>query len=195
MAVNCDRTVMDRRTELLDCAENIARRRGYNGFSYADLADEVGIRKASIHYHFPSKADLAVALIERYANRFYEALEVIDDTSEIASDRLAAYVQSYRKALSGGTKLCLCVAFAISRDSLSADALTELDAFHANSIDWLCNTFELAKKDGSVTHVNNSTEEASALLATVEGAQLVARTAIKVSDFDQATRLFLSRLD
>ena len=185
---------MDRRTELLNCAENVARRRGYDGFSYADLADEVGIRKASIHYHFPSKADLAVALIERYASTFNDALAVIDETSDIASDRLAAYVQSYRRALSGGAKLCLCVAFSISRDSLSEEALAELDTFHTSSIDWLCKTFELAENDGSVDQIGDPIEEATALLATVEGAQLVARAANKVADFDQATRLFISRL-
>ncbi len=185
---------MDRRTELLNCAENVARRHGYDGFSYADLAKEVGISKASIHYHFPSKAELAVALIERYASTHTEALALIDETSDIASDRLAAYVQGYRRALSGGAKLCLCVAFSISRDSLSDEALSELDLFHTNSIEWLKKTFELANKDGSVTHSANPTLEATALLATVEGAQLVARAANKVADFDKATKLFLSRL-
>lgn len=185
---------MDRKTELLNCAENVARRRGYDGFSYADLASEVGIRKASIHYHFPSKADLAVALIERYADTFSDALAVIDETSDIASDRLAAYVQGYRRALSGGAKLCLCVAFSISRDSLSEEALAELEAFHSNSIIWLTKTFELANKDGSVTNTGDPLEEATTLLAIVVGAQLVARAANKVGDFDQATKLFLSRL-
>ncbi len=185
---------MDRRTELLNCAENVARRHGYDGFSYADLAKEVGIRKASIHYHFPSKADLAVALIERYASTHAEALAVIDETSELASDRLAAYVQGYRKALSGGAKICLCAAFSVSRDSLTDEALRELDAFRGNSLNWLEKTFQLANKDGSVSHSAEPAEEAAALLATVEGAQLVARAANKVSDFDQATKLFLSRL-
>lgn len=185
---------MDRRTELLNCAENVARRSGYDGFSYADLAKEVGIAKASIHYHFPSKADLAVALIERYANTHGQALAVIVETSDIASDRLAAYVQSYRRALSGGAKLCLCVAFSVSRDSLSEEALGELDAFHTNSIVWLTEAFELAQKDGSVANAADPIEEATALLAMVEGAQLVARAANRVADFDKATKLFLSRL-
>jgi len=185
---------MDTRTELLKCAENVARRRGYDGFSYADLAKEVGIRKASIHYHFPAKADLAVAMIERYASSFSDALAVIDETSDIASDRLEAYVQSYRKALSGGAKLCLCVAFSVSRDSLSKEALQELDDFHSMSHEWLMNTFQLAKKDNSVSNVGDPKDEAAALLAMVEGAQLVARAACKVADYDRATRLFLKRL-
>lgn len=185
---------MSTRTDLLTCAENVARRRGYDGFSYADLANEVGIRKASIHYHFPAKADLAVALIQRYASTFSDALAVVDETSDMASDRLAAYVQIYRRALSGGTKICLCVAFSISRDSLTEDALTELDAFHSNSINWLRKTFEQARNDDSVRDVGSPEDEATALLALVEGAQLVARSACRVADFDKATSLFLTRL-
>ncbi len=186
--------IMDRRTELLKCAENVARRRGYDGFSYADLANDVGIRKASIHYHFPAKADLALALIERYADTFAAALAMIDSTSDIAADRLSAYVQMYRRALSGGNKLCLCVAFAISRDSLSPETLETLDKFHSDSIDWLRQNFELAVDDGSISGVDNPAVEATALLAMVEGAQLMARAAHRVADFDLATQLFLSRL-
>lgn len=186
---------MDRRTELLNCAENVARRHGFNGFSYADLANEIGIRKASIHYHFPSKADLAVALIERYANTFAHTLAVIDETTDVAADRLAAYVQCYRSALGGGVKLCLCVAFSISRDSLSEEALVELDTFHSDSLTWLTKTFELANRDGSVSHSSEPMNEACALLAAVEGAQLIARSTKKVTDFDRATALFLDRLD
>ncbi len=185
---------MSTRTDLLACAENVARRRGYDGFSYADIAAEIGIRKASIHYHFPTKADLAVALIERYSNTFSDALAVIDATSDMAADRLAAYVQSYRRALAGGAKVCLCVAFSISRESLSDGALMELDRFHSNSLKWLVQTFELAKKDGSVANVANPEEEAAALLAIVEGAQLVARAACRVKDYDKATNLFMARL-
>ncbi len=185
---------MSTRTELLTCAENVARRRGFDGFSYADLANEVGIRKASIHYHFPAKADLAVALIKRYSSTFSDALAVIDETSDIASDRLAAYVQIYRRALGGGAKLCLCVAFSISRDSLSDDALDELDSFHSISINWLQQTFEQATNDNSVSNLGDPEDEATALLALVEGAQLVARSACRVADFDKAMGLFSSRL-
>ena len=65
---------MNTRTSLLDSAEQAVRQRGYNGFSYADLAREIGIRKASIHHHFPTKADLGLALIERYNQNFFSKL-------------------------------------------------------------------------------------------------------------------------
>ena len=65
-------------TRILDVAERLAQVRGFNGFSYADIAAEVGITKAALHYHFASKADLGKALISRYAARFGEALAAIE---------------------------------------------------------------------------------------------------------------------
>lgn len=185
---------MDRRNELLDSAENAARRRGYDGFSYKDIAEDVGIRKASIHYHFPTKSDLAVALLERYSEGFEKTLERIAAKHDTAAARLSDYIQAYRKALGGGHKLCLCVAFAISRDSLSDDALKKLDSFHSNSLTWLKEAFELAKADGTVSLMGDTSAEAAALLGLVEGAQLMARSSRSLVDFDQATSLFRSRL-
>lgn len=185
---------MDRRNELLDSAENAARRRGYDGFSYKDIAEDVGIRKASIHYHFPTKSDLAVALLERYSEGFQKTLDRITAKHDTGGARLSAYINSYRKALGGGHKLCLCVAFSISRDSLSDDALKKLDSFHSNSLGWLSKAFELAEADGTISLMGDKDAEATALLALVEGAQLMARSSRRLSDFDQATSLFLSRL-
>lgn len=56
----------DKKNEILDCAQTLIQKRGYNGFSYADISSTVGIRKASIHHHFSTKVDLAVAVVERY---------------------------------------------------------------------------------------------------------------------------------
>ena len=64
----------DTKTALLDLAERAVRSRGYDGFSYADLARAQGIRKASIHYHFPTKADLSQNLMARYHTRFEKQL-------------------------------------------------------------------------------------------------------------------------
>jgi TetR/AcrR family transcriptional repressor of nem operon len=185
---------MDTRTALLDSAERAARKRGFDAFSYADLASEVGIRKASIHYHFPMKADLAFGLIERYASRFSETLAEIDEQYARAADKLRAYHQVYREALAEGDQLCLCVALSAGRDSLSEPVLERLNQFHEDSIAWLTQTFEDAARDGSVIAVADSCAEAAATLALMEGAQLVARAAKDVTHFNQATAAFAARL-
>lgn len=185
---------METRTALLDSAERAARQRGFDAFSYADLARDVGIRKASIHHHFPVKADLAFRLIERYAARFAETLANIDIEYQTGAEKLRAYHQTYRDALADGTQLCLCVSMSAGRDSFSEPVLEQLNLFHADSIAWLAQVFEQGAADGSIRDVEDANAEAHATLALMEGAQLVARAAKSISPFDTATASFLARL-
>ena len=185
---------MDTKTELLNFAERAVRERGFDGFSYADIAKDVGIRKASIHHHYPAKADLGIALIERYRQQFFDHLSGINDRHKTAGARLNAYVTQYKSALTGGNTLCLCVALAINRDRLADPILLELNQFHEDSVAWLLDVFALGKKDKSIADVTDPTAEAAACLALVEGAQLVARAAKSTKRFDRATAQLKNRL-
>src|SRR5579871_2958490 len=84
---------------ILDTAESLAQTRGYNGFSYAHIADALGVTKASLHYHFATKAALGEALIERYDRRFTQALREIDGSGRDAPGKLAAYAELYSGVL------------------------------------------------------------------------------------------------
>lgn len=185
---------MNTRTALLDSAERAARQRGFDAFSYADLARDVGIRKASIHHHFPVKADLAFGLIERYAARFSETLATIDRDHRTGAGKLRAYHQTYRDALANGTQVCLCVSMSAGRDSFAAPVLDQLNLFHEDSAAWLAQVFEQGAADGSIRDVQDAAADAHATLALMEGAQLVARAAKSISPFDTATASFLARL-
>ncbi|MEM9377605.1 MAG: TetR/AcrR family transcriptional regulator [Pseudomonadota bacterium] len=185
---------MDTRTALLDSAERAARQRGFDAFSYADLARDVGIRKASIHYHFPLKADLAFGLVERYAARMSDQLADINNEDTPAAAKLRAFVAIYRDAMANGTQLCLCVALSAGRESLSEPVLDQLTQFHEDCAAWLSQVFAAAREDGSVIGVADPMDEADAVLALVEGAQLVARAAKDIRLFDRATTAFLARL-
>jgi len=184
---------MDTRDALLDSAEQLARSRGFDAFSYADLSRKVGIRKASIHHHFPTKADLALALITRYRENFAAALSLMASRAPSGGERLRGYLDAYRSALLGGRAVCLCVAFSAGRESLADPVLAQLNAFHADGVSWLQETFEQGRLDGSITDVQAPTEEAKAALALVEGAQLVARAAGDVSRYDEATAVLRRR--
>src|ERR1700683_5254922 len=87
-------------TAILDVAEKLAQTRGYNGFSYADIAAQLGVTKASLHYHFPSKAELGRALIERYRVLFGAALDAIDQQTKEPHEKLKQYVGLYNSVLS-----------------------------------------------------------------------------------------------
>lgn len=186
---------MDTKETLLNCAEALVRTRGFDAFSYADLAQEVGIRKASIHYHFATKADLAAQLIDRYSTEFLSRLQAISDREKSAADDLGAYIDIYREALGAGTRLCLCVSFGATRDSLDDVTQAHLTQFHTDSLTWLTRVWEKAASDGSVRGSFASPEdEAHATLALVEGAQLIARATASDQRFERAVSPLLGRL-
>ena len=184
----------DTKAKLLDSAERILRERGYNGFSYADLAQEIGIRTASIHYHFRAKSDLALALIERYAERIAEGLADLSRSAPDGAHRIAGYIAVYRAALREGSSLCLCVSLSADAESLEPTALSALEAFHRAGVVWLTEAYALAAEDGSIEGVGVPASEAAATLAVVEGAQLVGRASRSVTPFDDAVGLLLARL-
>ena len=99
--------------EVLDLAETLIQTRGYSAFSYQDIADALGIRKASIHYHFPSKTDLGLAVVDRYAERFGAALDAIAaDTKQSSLAMLDHYAAPYLELAKTPDKVCLCGALA-----------------------------------------------------------------------------------
>src|ERR1700749_2019497 len=95
------------RTRILDAAERLVQRRGFNGFSYANVATELGVTKASLHYHFPGKAELGEALIARYTDRFSAELDRLDADGLAPTAKLAAYAALYANVLRED-RMCLC---------------------------------------------------------------------------------------
>lgn len=184
----------DTKTALLDSAERAARTRGFDGFSYADLSDDVGIRKASIHHHFPTKAALSVALMERYYNDLKAACAEIDAMHGTGGARLAALIDRYRLALDGGKSLCLCVSFSTSRESLPREVSGQISRFRQMMIAWIEAAFVAGQADDSIKDVADPEVEASATLPLLEGAQLAARAEEKPTLFDSAIRILAKRL-
>ncbi|MCR9136861.1 MAG: TetR/AcrR family transcriptional regulator [Alphaproteobacteria bacterium] len=182
------------KTALLNSAERAARSRGFDGFSYADLAADVGIRKASIHHHFPAKADLAVALMERYHDRLGAACDDIDGKEPRASARLSAMIDVYRRAHDGGKSLCLCAAFSTSRESLPEPVIQCISRFRSMMVAWFASVFELGRADGSIADVHDPAHEAAAILPLLEGAQLAARAEENPELFEKPLHLMLQRM-
>ncbi|EEE35581.1 transcriptional regulator, TetR family [Rhodobacteraceae bacterium KLH11] len=183
----------DTKTALLDVAEHTARARGFDGFSYADLAEAVGIRKASIHYHFPTKAALSAALMDRYHKTLEVACDRIEDQFHTGAEQLLALIALYRDALNDGKTLCLCVALISSRESLSDDVVAKIRTFRAMMVKKLETVFELGLRDQSILAVTNPASEARAALALLEGAHLAARAEEDVTTFDNALSILISR--
>ena len=185
---------IDTKTKLLISAESAVRSRGFDGFSFADLAKDVGIRKASIHHHFPTKADLSCALMQRYSGNFEQTRKDIDSRCPTGASRLLAMIDCYRRALDGGKSLCLCVSFSTSRESLTPEVLLQMGQFRAMMLAWFGTVFELGAADGSIQSVQDNGKEAAAVLPLLEGAQLAARAQENPALFDVALDLMVQRL-
>lgn len=184
----------DTKTALLNSAERAARTLGFDGFSYADLAEDVGIRKASIHHHFPTKAALSVALMQRYYTDLETAAAEIDAQHPTGAGRLSALIDRYHTALDGGKSLCLCVSFSTSRNSLPPEVIAEISRFRKMMLAWLTATFTLGDKDGTITAIIDPTLDAAATLPLLEGAQLTARAEENPALFHEALKLLSRRL-
>lgn len=185
---------IDTKTALLNSAEDAARRFGFDGFSYADLAEDVGIRKASIHHHFPSKAILSVALMQRYHDSFQAVCTKIEVNFATGGAQLAELIRQYRVGSDDGKRLCLCASFSASRDSLPPDVLHQISLFRAMVIEWIAGAFSSGRSDNSISGVMDPELEASATMALLEGAQLAARAEENPALFDNAIKLLMMRI-
>jgi TetR/AcrR family transcriptional regulator, transcriptional repressor for nem operon len=183
----------DTSSRILDVAERLVQLRGFNGFSYADVASELKITKASLHYHFPGKADLGRALVERYSTRFAEALDAIDRRERDPIAKLEAYATIYADVLSEG-RMCLCGMLAAGYDTLpSTMQEAVIDYFDVNEA-WLMRVLESGVAEGKLVLSGTSREAAQAIISGLEGAMLIARPYDDVKRFDTAASRLLASL-
>ena len=168
-------SLSDAATAILDIAERLAQTKGYNGFSYADIAAELGVTKASLHYHFPSKEELGRALIERYEAVFGAALESIDQLAAKPQEKLRQYVGLYDSVVRND-RMCLCGMLAAEYATLPAPMQAELKRFFDMNERWLSNVIQHGRRSGLFLFQESASERARVILGTLEGAMLVARS-------------------
>jgi len=178
---------------VLDVAERLVQTRGFNGFSYADIATELGVTKASLHYHFASKAELGEALIRRYAQRFGAALAEIDRSITSPSAKLDAYVELYAEVLRG-ERMCLCGILAAEYQTLAEPMREAVIAFFDANEAWLTDVLVCGAQDGTVVCVSAPSDAAKMMLCGLEGAMLVARPYGDVDRFRSAASCLLAGL-
>lgn len=175
-------------TTLMDTAETIARERGFEAFSFADLAVTLGIEKSGIYDHFQTKAQLARELITRYSGRFADALAEVDASTTTAQERMTALVGLYRGALGEGQSMCLCVSFSCRANILPQEVRQTIEVFRKDTTDWLTKVYELGQTDGSIVTMRPPADEAATTFALLEGAQIAAHAAKDVTIFDLAVK-------
>ncbi|HKO89962.1 MAG TPA: TetR/AcrR family transcriptional regulator [Polyangiaceae bacterium] len=178
---------------ILDVAERLVQVHGFNAFSYADISAELGIRKASLHHHFPTKAGLGMALITRYHDRFREALGEISANTVDALARLQAYVRLYGKVLRN-QRMCLCGVLAADFETLPPPMREGVLSFFVLNEEWLTRVLEEGRQTGSLRFEGPPARLAAFLVSSLEGAMLLARSYGKVSRFEAVAKKLLGDL-
>ncbi len=182
------------RSRILDVAEHLVQTRGFNGFSYADIAAQVGLTKASLHYHFATKAELGRTLVARYTEGFGAALERISTTIPDARAQLRAYAELYRDVLRD-ERLCLCGMVAAEYATLPVPMQEALRVFFELNERWLAQLLEQGQRAGTLSFRTSAADAARMLVGALEGEMLVARAYGDPARFTTAAELLLTQLD
>jgi TetR/AcrR family transcriptional regulator, transcriptional repressor for nem operon len=161
------------RDKLLNEAERLTQTRGFNAFSFKALASALEIKTASVHYHFPTKADLGLALIVRYREGLRAEIKRLAGRS--SHDALGRYVDVFVR-LQREERLCLCGSMAADLLTLSEEVQGEVKAYFADTEAWLQATLEQGREAGEFAFHGTAKETARVILALLEGALLTARS-------------------
>ncbi len=178
---------VDTKQAIMNAARTVVQARGYSGLSFRELAKEIGVKSASIHYHFPTKGDLGAVLARRYTD---EAVTLFDEFlagSQNPKTCIRNYTDVFRAALLNNNRMCLCGIMAAERDDLPAEVRAEVDRFTDVNVLWLIKVLSLEKTGASGDAI---AQRALAIFAAIEGAQLVARGRGDVALFDRSVEAY-----
>jgi TetR/AcrR family transcriptional regulator, transcriptional repressor for nem operon len=181
----------DTAARILDIGERLVQVRGFNGFSYADVAAELEMTKAALHYHFPGKAELGRALIERYTERFSAALADIDARIPDAPAKLDAYAGLYADVLRD-RRMCLCGMLAAEYQTLPDPMRDAVIAFIDANEAWVEKVLSDGASAGTIALAGPASDAARLIVSGLEGAMLVARPYGDVARFDTAAEGLLA---
>ncbi len=179
---------------IMDAAQRMVQTRGYNAFSYADISAQVGIRKASVHYHFPSKKDLGKELAARYRAAFRDKLDRIGSRTDDSRRKLKAYAQLYLDALRDEDRMCLCGMLASDVATLPEEVRREVRGFFADNESWLAEVLDEGRRARVLDFGGAARSEAQFFLSGLQGGMLVARTYGDETRFRAVARRLFAKL-
>jgi TetR/AcrR family transcriptional repressor of nem operon len=174
----------DMKQVILDAARPMVQARGYNALSFRDLAAAVGIKSASIHYHFPTKGDLGAALARAYIEDLVTYLATLPTDPGQRVEAFRLYADIFRQPLMRDNRMCLCGILAAEYRDLPLEVQAEVTRFADLNVEWLTKMLP-APADETARRA-----QALALFAALEGAQLVARGRGDIASYDQAVEAY-----
>ncbi len=181
--------------DILTCARALIVAGGYNGFSYADIADVVGIRKASIHHHFPNKLDLVKTIVVQHRQATAEGIEWLQQAIPDPLGMLRAYIDYWEKCIADlSAPFCVCALLAGELPILPAEVAVEVRAYFRFLSGWMASLLARGVQQGTIRLTQSPEVEAEVFMATVHGAMLSARAYGDAKVFGAITTTQLERL-
>jgi TetR/AcrR family transcriptional repressor of nem operon len=162
------------REQVLEHAQKLIKQRGYNGFSYRDLAELVGVKTSSIHYYFPGKEDLALEAVNTYSSAVLAEMYAID-SSLSADKQLERYVRLFGKLQGEGESICLCGMLAAEARALPEPVMVAVRAFFSANENWLAKVLSQGTQEGSLKFNGTPEHAARMLYAALQGSVLAGR--------------------
>ena len=180
---------------ILDAANALLIDRGYSAFSYADVAEAVKIRKASIHHHFPTKAGLVVAVLRRHRARILEGMKALDDQIETPLGRIKNYFKYWEGCIEGRTlSFCIGALLGTEMPSLPEEVQAEVRLHFSMLTDWFERTLKAGTKVRTIHLQGTVATEAQMLIAVLHGAMLSARATNNCDVFRSLSQAALNRI-
>lgn len=180
---------------IVEAGRQLITLRGYNGFSFADVAETVGIRKASVHHHFPAKSDLAFAVIEQARSAILGQALKFRDGDLGAVEALAGYTDYWERCIDDGSaSFCLAGVLAAELPSLPPSVSAAVRAHFRDLAAWLTAVLALGRSQGAFGFGGSPGEEAERFMASVYGAMLAARVFGEPERFQRIVRAVVREL-
>lgn len=173
----------DTAQQIIEVAEQLIFDRGYNAFSYADISEQIGIRKASIHYHFPSKSDLVRSVVAYYRARINGQLAGLDQVVTDPAQKLAQYVEYTGLSMQERPRICLCALLAAEFPTLPEQVKAEVQGYFQDQQQWFVKVIAAGREMGEFRAKGPVEIEAQLFVASIQGAMLSARTYGDVAHF------------
>lgn len=181
--------------DILTCARALIVAGGYNGFSYADIADVVGIRKASIHHHFPNKVDLVKTIVVQHRQATADGVAHLQQAIPEPLELLRAYIGYWEKCIADlSAPFCVCALLAGELPILPAEVAVEVRAYFRFLSGWMASLLKQGVQQGTIRLTQSPEVEAEVFMATVHGAMLSARAYGDAKVFGAITTTQLERL-
>jgi len=182
----------DTRIRIIDLGEKLLLKQGFNGFSYADIAASLGLKTASIHYHFPSKCDLGLAVIQRARHRFRKWGERRETVLMTDREKLDGFFQIYRHYLTRSESVCLSGALGTDFTTLPKPMQEETRGLVSDLLTWMERFLDEGRNRGSFSYPGTPRQQAIVVLAIMQGGLQMNRVmdpSIFESAADQVRRL------